>query len=105
MSTKVNIEIEQGATFVHDVEIKNTDNTAFDVTGYTGTGTLKKHYLSNTSYTFGVSLSNGECVFSMSAANTSALEEGLYVYDVIITSGNTVYRVVSGMATVTPGVS
>lgn len=105
MATKVNIEIEQGATFTTTQDLLNADGTDFDVTGYTGTGSIRKHYLSNTAYSMNVALSNGSCTFSMTAANTASLDEGLYVYDVKITSGNTIHRVFSGMVTVSPSVT
>jgi hypothetical protein len=50
--------------------------------------------------------SNGEITLGMSAANTSNLTPGRYVYDVIITSPtNVVTRVVEGIVTVLPSVT
>lgn len=104
MSRKANIEIEQGCSFATDVELINDDLTPFEVDGWTGQGGIRKHYLSETFYPFSISLQDGLCTFQMSAEDTAALEDGLYVYDVVIVSGETTHRVVSGMATVSPSV-
>lgn len=105
MSKRVNIEIEQGCTFSYDIELLNTDDSLFEVAGWTGYGSLRKHYLSNTHFDFNVTLADGVCSFSMDSTDTAVLEGGLYVYDVVIQdSADTVHRVISGMATVTPSV-
>jgi len=104
MSRKANIEIEQGCSFSTDVELINDDLSPFEVVGWTGFGSIRKHYLSETSYPFSVTLQDGLCTFQMSASDTAELEDGLYVYDIVIVSGSTTHRVVSGMATVSPSV-
>lgn len=104
MSRKANIEIEQGCSFSTEVEIINDDLTPFEVDGWTGHGSIRKHYLSETDYPFSVTLQDGLCTFQMDASDTAELEAGLYVYDVVIVSGATTHRVVSGMATVSPSV-
>tara|TARA_B110000503_G_C7028806_1_gene363069 strand:+ start:380 stop:706 length:327 start_codon:yes stop_codon:yes gene_type:complete len=98
---KINIEIEQGATFSYEVELLNANGAAFDVTGYTGSGMLRKHEKSNTHYDFIVALSTGEIVFSMTANTTNAIPSGLFLYDVKIVSSDDTKRVIGGMATVT----
>ena len=49
----------------------------------------------------------GEIVIALTAAQTSVLKEGRYVYDVMLISNTDgkVYRVVEGMALVNPGVT
>ena len=102
---RVNIEIEQGTTFSYDFPILNTDGTDFDVTGWSANGQLRKHYASNTAYTFTTSLSNGHLIFSLSSSNSALISFGLYVYDVKITNDGTVKRLIEGMATVSPQVT
>jgi hypothetical protein len=49
---------------------------------------------------------SGEITLSMSAATTSALKPGRYVYDlVMIDPGDVVTRVTEGIVTVSPGVT
>jgi hypothetical protein len=51
-------------------------------------------------------VANGEITLSVSAANTSVLTPGRYVYDVKITSpDDIVTRVVEGIVTVLPSVT
>ena len=50
--------------------------------------------------------SNGKITMSMTNSTTSAIEEGMYVYDLEITnSAGTVTRVLQGSITVTPEVT
>lgn len=101
MSKKLNIEIEQGATFTYTVELYNTDNTAFSSSGWTGRGQLRKHLKSNTKYDFTISMSNGYVSMAMNAASTNNIPHGLYLYDIEIEhSDGTIKRILSGMATV-----
>lgn len=105
MTKKHNIEIEQGSTFTYTIDLLNADGTEFDATGWTSSGTLRKHYAANAYHSFTTSLSNGSITFSMTPAVTANIKFGLYVYDVRVrATDNTVHRVVSGMATVSPQV-
>lgn len=104
-ATKMNIEIEQGATFSQTIDLLNTDGTNFIVTGWTGSGQIRKHYAANTAYSFMVALANGAATISMSANVTDTLAGGLYVYDVEIENSGVVRRIASGMATVLSGVT
>lgn len=66
---------------------------------------MRKDPAANAAYTFGVALSAGLLTLSMSAANTVTIAPGKYLYDVLLTSGNTVLRVIEGVATVTPDIT
>jgi len=107
MSQKLNIEIEQGATFTKTITILDSDGSEFEVSGWTGTGQVRKHWTSNTAYDFDITLSDGELYFTMNATTTANISHGLYVYDIQITNNvdGTVKRVLSGMVTVSPEVT
>ena len=52
-----------------------------------------------------VSAADGKVRISLGGTQTKTLEEGRYVYDVIVSSGNTFYRLVDGNILVQPGIS
>lgn len=109
MAAFTEITIEQGATFSTTVNVEDAYYNAVDLTGYTASSQMRKSYYSSTAYNITATVtgtSNGEITISMTAANTSSLTPGRYVYDLIIDDGaNTVTRVVEGIATVLPSVT
>jgi hypothetical protein len=110
MSVKANIVIDQGADFSSTITVTDAAGDAVDLTGYTGSGQIRKHYTSNTATNFSVSFgsprTSGTITLALSRDVTSAIESGRYVYDVEITSSaNTRSRLVEGIATVTPEVT
>jgi len=110
MAAKANIVIDQGADFSTTLTVTDDAGDAVDLTGYTGSAQLRKHYTSNTStdftVTFGSPRTSGEITISVGRSVTSALDAGRYVYDVELTTGaNTRSRLVEGIATITPEVT
>ena len=103
MSKIQNIFIDQGATFSHNFAITTANNEAYITTGSVVTGSMKKNYTAANSASFTVAASNGSVTFSLDANTTASLVAGRYVYNIIMT-GNTVIRLLEGIATVTPGV-
>ena len=51
------------------------------------------------------SATEGKFIASLTAAQTRNLNEGRYVYDINVSSGATVYRIVSGNVMVNQGIS
>ena len=107
MATVQNIVIDQGATFSLDITLTNADGTAKDLTSYTVTSQLRKHYSSTTATDFTVAKvdGTGQITISLTAAQTTTLTEGRYVYDVEIASSAETLRVLEGLVTVTPNVT
>lgn len=101
--------IEQGATFTSTVNVADTNGDAINLYAYTANSQMRKSYYAATAFTINSAVtgtSNGEITLSMSAANTSNLTSGRYVYDLKITSpGSIVTRVVEGIVTVLPSVT
>ena len=52
-----------------------------------------------------LSAADGKIRISLGGTQTKLIEEGRYVYDVIVSSGNTFYRLVDGNILVQPGIS
>lgn len=101
------ITIESGATFSVDIELNNADGSNLDLTGYTGACKIRKSYYSNFNvYPLTVTVVNpptdGKIILSATSSETSSFKPGRYVYDVEITSGSSVIRVLEGIAEVMP---
>lgn len=109
MSGKLDLTIEQGATFSRVITIKDSSNVAVNITSDTFAGQVRKRHQSGTveatltcTVTDGA---NGEVTATISATDTAAMDSGDFVYDIEWTSGSTVTRLLEGTATVTPEVT
>ena len=109
MASISNIFIDQGATFTTTVTVTDSNGDAVSLAGYSVAAQIRKTFLSSTSTAFTASISNasaGEITISLTDSQTTSLEAGRYVYDVLITaSGGTKTRVVEGQVTVNPSVT
>lgn len=109
MSGKLDLTIEQGATFSRTITIKDASNVVVDISTDTFEGQVRKRHQSGTteaSFTMTVTDGpNGEVTATISATDTAAMDAGDHVYDIEWTSGSTVTRLLEGTATVTPGVT
>ena len=111
MAAIANLTIDQGATFSSDVTVKDANGNAFDLTGYTAEAKMAKGYSSTRTRTTMTSTINadpttGIVTLSLTATETAALDApARYVYDLEITSGATVTRVIEGIINVRPNVT
>lgn len=109
VSQSVNQIISTGASFVANYTVTTIGGTSFNFNGYTGASKLAKSIgvgASNYAHrTFTVGISTGRITLGLSAANTLGLKEGRYHYDVLVSSGTTVYRIVEGDVMVRSGVT
>lgn len=108
MATKANLVVDQGTDFSTIVSIADLNDEAIDLTGYTGTAQIRKHYSSSNAVNFSVSLDSiaGDVTLSLTASQTNAMLAGRYVYDVELESPAGIRsRIVEGILTVTPGVT
>lgn len=104
MATKANLVIDQGSTYSTTITLTDDDGNPLDLTGYTGAGQIRKHYTSSsyTAFTVVITPLTGEVTLSLTATQTSNMSAGRYMYDVELTTGGTVSRVLEGIVTVTP---
>ena len=107
-----NLNIYGGAGFNDTFTVTRPNSIAFDFTGYSGSAQLAKSVAIGSSQhaikTFEVgftSAKGGEFRLSLGSTATRTLSEGRYVYDVLIGSGSSVYRIVSGDVLVIAGIS
>ena len=109
MASISNIFIDQGATFTTTVTVTDSNGDAVNLSGYSVAAQIRKTFLSSTATAFTATISNassGEITISLTPTQTTALEAGRFVYDVLITaSGGTKTRVVEGQVTVNPSVT
>jgi len=121
----VNLTINTGSDLDADYTVVGTSGTAFDfssdnavaigtaaVTDWTGSAQLAKSIAIGSSQhavaTFEVgftSAKGGEFRLSLGSTATRNLTEGRYVYDVLVSSGASIYRIVSGDVMVVGGIS
>ena len=105
MAAIANLTIDQGATFTSDVTVKDAQGNAFNLTGYTAVAKLAKGFAStktrtNMTTSIATDATTGVVTLSLTATETAALDAERYVYDLEITSGATVTRVIEGIITV-----
>ena len=112
MSAKYNLVCDQATTFNFQFQILE-NNTPLDLTGYTGTMTVRP-FVGATTTTVVASTANGAMVFdatngritvTLSATVTGAISAGRYSYDLVLTSGVTVTRILEGKFIVTGAVT
>ena len=104
----VNITIPQGTDFSEVFTSTESDGSASNLTGYSGSARIKKHPTATTSTAFSVSItaSTGEVAIAMTSGVTVGLKEGRHYYDVRLeSSSGAVSRLVEGMAFVTAGIT
>ena len=104
-----NFVLEQGATFTRTLTVQE-NASAMNLTGYSVASKMRSTHDSSTVVgTFTCTISNasgGVITMTMTNSTTAAIEEGIYVYDLEITSGaGTVTRLMQGQVTVNPEVT
>ena len=92
-----------GANFEGNFEVVGTSNTAFSLEGYSGSSQMTKSVsIGSTAFpaaTFAVGFTSaldGKIRISLGGTQTKLLEEGRYVYDVIVAAGGTFYTLANG---------
>mgnify|MGYP003340123297 CR=1 FL=1 len=111
MASYVELFIDQGTTFNNIINLTDdTTNTPINIYGYSVSSQIRRSYYSaNITANITCSLtntSNGEITMTITAANTSNIKPGRYVFDVKTTdTSNTVSRVLEGIITVNPSVT
>lgn len=99
------IIIEQGARYYRKIVWKDSAGTLKDLTGYTLAMKIRKRFASSTvildasSYLSAPTPANGEIIINIPASATAGLSFIKAVYDIELTSGTTVIRLLQGTAT------
>ena len=104
-----NFILKQGATFSRILTVQES-GSAMNLTSYSAASKFRLTHDSSTVVgTFTCTISDataGQITLAMTNSTTAAIEEGIYVYDLEITSGaGTVTRLMQGTVTVNPEVT
>lgn len=109
MAEYVELSIEQGTTFSTTINVNESDGSAKDLSTYSARSQMRKSYYSSSAKDFTMlktDAAGGEITMSMTAANTSNLTPGRWVYDVEIEDqSGVVTRIFEGIVVVMPGVT
>ena len=99
----LNLTIYGGSDFSANLNVLDTSNSAFNLTDYTGSAAISKSVAVGatlgitTEFTVGfTSACDGKMSISLGRTDTRSLVEGRYMYDVLVSSGTTVYSLVNG---------
>ena len=108
----VNLTINTRSDFTSTFKVVKPDRSNFDFTDWTGSSQMTKSVSVGSSMiaagTFIVGFTsalNGELQLSMGKTETGGLGPGRYVWDILVSSGSTVYRLAEGNVTVVSGIS
>lgn len=112
MSAKYNLVCEQATTFNFVFTIKN-GSTPWNLTGYTATMTVRPFVGASTTTVVATTANGritlggiaGSVTVSIDATTTGAIGAGRYAYDLVLTSGATVTRILEGKFVVTGAVT
>lgn len=107
MSTKANISIDQGTSFSVTLNLTDGSNNVLSLEGYDAFAQMKRWYSSNNVTTFDTTINTtaGTITLELDANTTGNLHAGRHVFDVDISDGNTVTRLVEGLVHVSPRVT
>jgi hypothetical protein len=99
--------MDQGATWTLTIVYQNPDGTPINLTGYTGRMQLRSKFDSTAVLT--LSTANGGMTITgptgtidliATATQMELIDPGIYVYDLELTSGSTIQRLIQGQITV-----
>ena len=104
-----NIVINTGETFALPLTILDSTGELLNLTGYAASSAIRKHANSSSKTDFVVGITSaakGEIQLSLGSTTTSLLNEGRYVYDVLLISDfNLKTIVVEGSVLVRSGIT
>ncbi len=108
----VNLTVLTGADFKYSFDVLKPDKSAFNFTGYYGSAQMTKSVAVGTtgqvaaSFAVGfTSAAGGQFNISLGSTATRALKQGRHVYDILVSSGSTIYRIASGDVLVVAGIA
>lgn len=107
MASQVNLNVDQGSDYTINLELKNDDNTAFDLSNYSVRGQFKKSYGTSNSHEFTVTIANatsGSIDVTVNAATSNSVAYGRYVYDIEAYTDSLNKRVLQGLLIINPEV-
>tara|TARA_Y100001963_G_scaffold84952_1_gene117644 strand:- start:445 stop:837 length:393 start_codon:yes stop_codon:yes gene_type:complete len=108
----VNLTINTGSDFKSSFDVLKPDKSAYNFTGYYGSAQMTKSVAvgatGEIAATFNVgftSAAGGQFNISLGSTATRNLKAGRHVYDILVSSGSTIYRIASGDILVLAGIA
>jgi phage tail sheath gpL-like len=103
-----NTTIDQGSVWSVVLVYTDSNNTPVNLTGYTAAMQLRQNYnsttadLTLTTANGGITIvgATGTITINATATQTGLLDPGFYVYDLELTSGSNISRLIQGQLTV-----
>lgn len=109
MATNANIFLDQGSDFSAIVTLNNQDGTPIVLTNATVASQFRKSYTSSTATNFTVTIYNaiqGKIRMQLSAAASSAIVAGRYLYDVeVVFPTGEKKRALEGIVVINPEIT
>lgn len=109
MAQRAYIQLDQGTDFAAQIDLQSYVGVMFDLTSATIYASMRKSYQSSISYDFTSYVLDpleGSIVIEMTWQETSLIDAGRYVYDILIEEATgTRVRAVEGVCTVNAGVT
>lgn len=116
MAAVLNLKLEQGATFSKPLEYVGADGQPIDLTGFTARMQVRHRYADGDLETApyvdltdgdGIELGGaaGTIVITIDAATSETVPKGEHRYDLELTDGDVVIRLIQGTFTVAPEVT
>jgi len=109
MATISNLYIDQGSDFNGVITLTNQDGSPLVLTGYTIKSQFRKSYNSSSFTEFTATVTNasqGIITLRLTAAQSSAVQAGRYLYDIEITSSSGAKtRALEGIVVITPEIT
>ncbi len=112
VAKEVSLSMHTGADFATTFNINGTNNSAFNLTGYSGSAQMQKSSgigattVPTATFTVGItSAIGGKLRISLGSTATRDISEGRYMYNVLVSSGSTIYPLVNGNIMVIAGIS
>jgi hypothetical protein len=101
-ASNLDLLVEQGATWAYVLTLKDAASTPVDLTTASAKMQLRKGYGSPVVVELS---STGTISLALSDVETRGIRGGDYIYDLELTQGSTVSRLVQGRVTVSPEVT
>ena len=111
MAERFNIVIDQGSDFIQSYNIiHQTTGNPYDLTGFTIASEMRKQYsdaLPTATFTASIATppTSGSISIALPASGSMGIPADCYVYDIELTLGSSVVRIVEGKAIVSPEVT